>query len=387
MDKLVVTRRGDKVCTALVSDGKVKQLMLEPDTADSLLGNIYIGKVQKVVSNINAAFIDIGPGCTGYYSLQERWKPERLKAGDELVVQVSKDAVKTKAPVVSERLSFTGRYCVLTVGKPGIGFSAKIRDTAYKARLRSLLEHDLEGETCLGVIVRTNAGTAEDHTVLEELAALRQTWRRLSAEAACRVCYSCLYRALPGYIAAIRDSFGGSLEEIITDVPEYHRELKEYLEAYQREDLGRLTFYTDALLPLGKLYSLENAFDKALGKNVWLKSGGYLVIEPTEAMTVIDVNTGKYSGRKNMQDTIYKINMEAADEIGRQLRLRNLSGIIIVDFIDMEREEDRKTLLAHLGDVVSNDPVKTTVVDMTALNLVELTRKKVRRPLHEQVGI
>ena len=151
--------------------------------------------------------------------------------------------------------------------------------------------------------------------------------------------------------------------------------------------MGRLSFYSDALLPLGKLYSLENAFEKALGKNVWLKSGGYLVIEPTEAMTVIDVNTGKYSGRKNMQDTIYKINMEAADEIGRQLRLRNLSGIIIVDFIDMEREEDRKTLLAHLGDVVSKDPVKTTVVDMTALNLVELTRKKVRRPLHEQVGI
>ena len=117
MDKLVVTRRGDKVCTAVVSDGKISQLMLEPDTADSLLGNIYIGKVQKVVSNINAAFIDIGPGCTGYYSLQERWKPERIKTGDELVVQVSKDAVKSKAPVVTERLSFTGRYCVLTCGK------------------------------------------------------------------------------------------------------------------------------------------------------------------------------------------------------------------------------------------------------------------------------
>ena len=113
---------GDKVCTAVVSDGKISQLMLEPDTADSLLGNIYIGKVQKVVSNINAAFIDIGPGCTGYYSLQERWKPERIKTGDELVVQVSKDAVKSKAPVVTERLSFTGRYCVLTVGKTGIGF-------------------------------------------------------------------------------------------------------------------------------------------------------------------------------------------------------------------------------------------------------------------------
>ena len=154
---------------------------------------------------------------------------------------------------------------------------------------------------------------------------------------------------------------------------------------YQKEDADRLTLYEDSLLPLSKLYSLETAFEKALGKNVWLKSGGYLVIEPTEAMTVIDVNTGKYSGRKNMQDTICRINMEAADEIGRQLRLRNLSGIIIVDCIDMEREEDRKALLAHLGDVVSKDPVKTTVVDMTALNLVELTRKKMRRPLHEQV--
>lgn len=219
----------------------------------------------------------------------------------------------------------------------------------------------------------------------EELAELMRTWQRLSAEAGCRVCYSCLYRALPGYIAAIRDSFGGTLEEIITDVPEYHRELKAYLEMCQKEDAGRLTLYEDSLLPLGRLYSLETAFEKALGKNVWLKSGGYLVIEPTEAMTVIDVNTGKYSGRKKMQDTIYKINMEAADEIGRQLRLRNLSGIIIVDFIDMERDEDRKALLAHLGEVVLKDPVKTTVVDMTALNLVELTRKKVRKPLHEQV--
>lgn len=192
-------------------------------------------------------------------------------------------------------------------------------------------------------------------------------------------------QALPGYIAAIRDSFGGTLEEIITDVPEYHRELKAYLEMCQKEDAGCLTLYEDSLLPLGRLYSLETAFEKALGKNVWLKSGGYLVIEPTEAMTVIDVNTGKYSGRKKMQDTVYKINMEAADEIGRQLRLRNLSGIIIVDFIDMERDEDRKALLAHLGEVVLKDPVKTTVVDMTALNLVELTRKKVRKPLHEQV--
>ena len=168
-----------------------------------------------MVSNINAAFIDIGPGCTGYYSLQERWKPERLKTGDELVVQVSKDAVKSKA-------RWSRNVCPLRAvlradcGKTGIGFSAKIRDASYKARLRGLLESDLAGTKDLGVIVRTNAVTVEECAVREELAELMRTWQRLSAEAGCRVCYSCLYRALPGYIAAIRDSFGGTLEEIIS---------------------------------------------------------------------------------------------------------------------------------------------------------------------------
>ena len=208
---------------------------------------------------------------------------------------------------------------------------------------------------------------------------------KLSKEASCRTCYSCIYRALPGYIAAIRDSYSGTLDGIVTDIPAYYEELKDYLEEYQAEDADKLTLYEDKLLPLSKLYSLDSALEHALNKHVWLKSGGYLVIEPTEAMVVIDVNTGKYSGKKKMQDTICRINMEAADEIGRQLRLRNLSGIILIDFIDMEREEDREMLMRHLGDVVSKDPVKTTVVDMTRLNLVEVTRKKVRKPLYEQI--
>ena len=209
--------------------------------------------------------------------------------------------------------------------------------------------------------------------------------KQLIKESGSRTCYSCLYKTLPSYIAGIRDSYAGGLEEIVTDCPDLYGQLKEYLETSQAEDAGKLKLYTDRLLSLGKLYSLDNALSKALDKRVWLKSGGYLVIEPTEAMVVIDVNTGKYEGKKKLEETVLKINLEAAAEIARQLRLRNLSGIIIVDFIDMEREEDRKALLAHLVEVVSRDPVKTTVVDMTALNLVELTRKKVRKPLHEQV--
>lgn len=383
----------DRVCTAAVSGSRITQLMMEPEDSSSLLNNIYIGKVQKVVGNINAAFVDIGGGRTGYYSLDENKEhlfvspsTGKLKAGDEIVVQVSRDAVKTKAPVLTGKLAFTGRYCVLTAGKTGVGFSNKIGDNKYKARVRSMLNEALaEDGDRFGIIVRTNGAGATDEVLLQEYRQLKDMYLKLSKEASCRTCYSCIYRALPGYIAAIRDSYSGTLDGIVTDIPAYYEELKDYLEEYQAEDADKLTLYEDKLLPLSKLYSLDSALEHALNKHVWLKSGGYLVIEPTEAMVVIDVNTGKYSGKKKMQDTICRINMEAADEIGRQLRLRNLSGIILIDFIDMEREEDREMLMRHLGDVVSKDPVKTTVVDMTRLNLVEVTRKKVRKPLYEQV--
>ncbi|MCH1949341.1 ribonuclease E/G [Enterocloster sp. OA13] len=393
MDRLIVTQLNDRVCTAAVSGSRITQLMMEPEDSSSLLNNIYIGKVQKVVGNINAAFVDIGGGRTGYYSLDENKEhlfvspsTGKLKAGDEIVVQVSRDAVKTKAPVLTGKLAFTGRYCVLTAGKTGVGFSNKIGDNKYKARVRSMLNEALaEDGDRFGIIVRTNGAGAADEVLLQEYRQLKDMYLKLSKEASCRTCYSCIYRALPGYIAAIRDSYSGTLDGIVTDIPAYYEELKDYLEEYQAEDADKLTLYEDKLLPLSKLYSLDSALEHALNKHVWLKSGGYLVIEPTEAMVVIDVNTGKYSGKKKMQDTICRINMEAADEIGRQLRLRNLSGIILIDFIDMEREEDREMLMRHLGDVVSKDPVKTTVVDMTRLNLVEVTRKKVRKPLYEQV--
>ena len=393
MDRLIVTKLNDRICTAAVSGSRITQLMMEPEDSSSLLNNIYIGKVQKVVGNINAAFVDIGGGRTGYYSLDENKEhlfvspsTGKLKAGDEIVVQVSRDAVKTKAPVLTGKLAFTGRYCVLTAGKTGVGFSNKIGDNKYKARVRSMLNEALaEDGDRFGIIVRTNGAGATDEVLLQEYRQLKDMYLKLSKEASCRTCYSCIYRALPGYIAAIRDSYSGTLDGIVTDIPAYYEELKDYLEEYQAEDADKLTLYEDKLLPLSKLYSLDSALEHALNKHVWLKSGGYLVIEPTEAMVVIDVNTGKYSGKKKMQDTICRINMEAADEIGRQLRLRNLSGIILIDFIDMEREEDREMLMRHLGDVVSKDPVKTTVVDMTRLNLVEVTRKKVRKPLYEQI--
>ena len=360
MDKLVITRLQGKICTASVSDRKVTGIILEEEDQASILNNIYIGKVQKVVAGINAAFIDLGV-TVGYYSLDEnkehiftqQGRSGKLRPGDELLVQISRDAVKTKAPVLTSNLSLPGRFCVLTAGRTGIGFSAKLTDTAWKNQIRKmLLENDFIG---FGIILRTNAGSAGPEQILEECEKLKAMLKQLIKESGSRTCYSCLYKTLPSYIAGIRDSYAGGLEEIVTDCPDLYGQLKEYLETSQAEDAGKLKLYTDRLLSLGKL-------------------------------VVIDVNTGKYEGKKKLEETVLKINLEAAAEIARQLRLRNLSGIIMVDFIDMNQEESKMQLMEALKAAVAKDPVKTVVVEMTRLNLVEITRKKVRRPLYEQAA-
>ena len=392
MDKLIITRLQGKTCTVRISGGEVLQLTFEEEQEKSLLGNIYIAKVQKVAAGINAAFVELAPGMVGYYSLEENKEhlfttpsstggiPRKLKAGDEIVVQVSRDAVKTKAPVVTSHLSFAGRYCVLTAGKSGIGFSSKLTDNGLRTELKMRWKECAPGD--MGLIVRTNAAAVTADEVLKEYEALKETYEALKAGWAMRTCYSCIYHALPGYIASLRDTLFGGLDSILTDQPDFYEAISAYLSSFQPEDKERLSFYEDRLLPLSKLYSLDTALERALSKRVWLKSGGYLVIEPTEAMVVIDVNTGKYTGKKSQEETI---NLEAADEIGRQLRLRNLSGIILIDFIDMEKELHKKQVMEALQRAVSKDPVKTVVVEMTRLNLVEVTRKKVRKPLYEQI--
>lgn len=380
------------ICTALAGDRKILQIRLEPDEEDTLLNSIYIGKVQNIRKNINAAFVDIGGGITGYYSLTDNQNHryvtpgthKELRVGDEIIVQVSREAVKTKAPVLSANLVFTGKLTVLTAGKSGVGFSNKITDRQWKNTLRPVLEQET-GEDC-GLIVRTNGKDASADELLTEIRSLKKTCSSIMAGAFYRSCYSRLYQAPAAFLSGIRDAYAHELQEIITDDTGLYEQIKCFLDREQPEDAGKLRLYQDDLLSLSKLYCLDKAMEDVLADRVWLKSGGYLVIEPTEALVVIDVNTGKYSGKKTMQETILKINLEAAEEIGRQLRLRNLSGIIIVDFIDMTTDEERKCLLEHLEAVVRQDPVKTTVVGITKLNLVELTRKKIHRPLHEQLS-
>lgn len=389
MNRLVITRWNGRILTALLTDGVLQELSLEEDT--SILGNVYVGKVKNVVKNLNSAFVDFGDGRTGYYSLAENpvsihTTPTStpLKAGDEIVVQIAKDAVKTKDPVLTANLNFTGKYAVLTAGKPIIGFSAKIADKEWKEALKPQLEALTKGK--VGLIIRTNAYQASQDVLIREITHLMGEYEKVLADAPFRTCYSLLYQAQPGYIGSLNSCPEGMLEAVVTDDEEAYQNISRYLEAYQPELLGNLHRYSDPLVSLSKLYGLETALEQACQKRVWLKSGGYLVIEQTEAMVVIDVNTGKYSGKKSQGETIRKINLEAAGEICHQLRLRNLSGIIIVDFIDMKSEEDKNLLMDTLKCCAMKDPVKTTVIDMTPLNLVELTRKKGRRPLAEQIG-
>lgn len=401
MNKLIITRWNDRILRALFSGKEILELGLEEKS--SILGNIYIGKINRIVKNLNAAFVDFGDGLTGYYSLEDNpvslpvsrirelsesensdvLSSKDLKGGDEIIVQVAKEAIRTKDPVLTSNLNFTGKYAVLTVGKKSVSFSSKIHDRTWKEELRPKLDKLISDKT--GIIVRTN-GYQMDEALLDEAEILLKKYQDILSCGAYRTCGSLLYQAEPEYLKSLKGTYAGTLEEILTDQTDVFNGIQNYLNLYQPEDLDKLRLYQDSLVSLTDLYSLKTALDQACQKKVWLKSGGYLVIEPTEAMVVIDVNTGKYSGKKNQADTIRMINLEAAKEICRQLRLRNLSGIIMIDFIDMKEEEDKAFLMDQLRVFAAADPVKTTVVEMTQLNLVEMTRKKGKKPLFEQLA-
>ena len=308
-------------------------------------------------------------------------KQEQLLPGDELFVQVSREAVKTKAPSVTTNLSLTGKYLVLTTENRVLGYSSRLK-SEQKARLKAWIEK--WGPLPSGLIVRTNAGGAEEKELLEEYHRLCEQYHFLTEQAIHRNVCSCVLRSRPAYLTSILGSRSESLKEILTDDRELYEQIREFLMEEMPKDAGKVRLYEDRMLPLKALYRLEKGLADGLCEKVWLKSGAYLVIEPTEALTVIDVNTGKYTGGSKKQKVIQKINQEAAKEIARQLRLRNLSGIILVDFVDMKEKEAQEELLAFMRELLKKDPMKAAAVDLTPLGLMELTRKKQRKPLLEQ---
>ena len=372
--------------TAIMEDGRITELDFE-DMQPSILGCVYVGKVKNIVDNIEAAFVDIGAAENCYYSLKENHthiflnpkKDDRLVEGDEILVQVSREAVKTKAPLVTSAINFAGKYAVLVLNRPGIGFSSKIKNSEFKEAVKEELSNLPIEE--YGVIVRTNAEHISPEEVSEEVMQLVFLAARITDSAKFSSCYSCVYSPIRPYIAKIRDKAGRE-EEIVTDSELVYNQIMEEFWDSDQTLAGQVKMYDDTY-PLIKLYGLETVLEKALSRKVWLKSGGYLYIEPTEALTVIDVNTGKFISGKDSEKTFLKINLEAAEEIAVQMKLRNLSGIIIIDFIDMNDKENVETLVSALKNHLKNDTVKTNFIDITPLGLAEITRQKIKKPIYE----
>lgn len=378
------------LATSFYHQKQLMEVSLESLDEQNILGNIYVGRVKDIVKNLNAAFIEIAPGIPCYYDLDDLNNPlyvkkinsPRMVQGDEVVVQVVRESSGSKPPRVSTDLNFSGKYLALTSGKRSLGISRKL-DAETKKRLKESL--DFTEDSDFGIIVRTNAAHASMEQITEEYHKLEHEYLTLKQTAIHRTTFSCLKKELPEYLHILQDMKEDQLDDIITDDKEIYDQVRQYLSQFPQQNY-MLRFYEDPLLELNKLYSLESRLEAALRERVWLKSGGYLVIQPTEALTVIDVNSGKSIAKKKVQEHYLKINLEAAKEIAVQLRLRNLSGIIIVDFIDMKSEENNELLLKTLRTCVCTDSVPVQIVDMTKLHLVEITRKKIKKSLAEQLN-
>ncbi len=380
-----------KTLSVLMNHKECLEISCDIEEERSLIGNIYVGKVKNIVKNIDAAFVEIKKGVLCFLPLNEvedaifanHKENSKLVVGDELLVQVLKDGVKTKAPVISTNLNFTGRYFVFTTKrKDEIGVSNKLNAEDGKR----LQEYAQKKEADFGMIIRTNAKNASEEELDREFEYLKEVYEKVVNFGVHKTAFSLLMQDEAPYIKQLRNIRQDELEEIVTDDKEIYEQALEFLKLHQPGDVDKLRLYDDTSYSLWKLYGLETMIDDATRTRVWLKSGGYLVIEPTEALTVVDVNTGKYEGNKNADATFLKINTEAAVETARQLRLRNISGIVIIDFIDMNTEADRLEVLSVLNKELKKDPVKAQLVDMTKLNLAEVTRKKVKKSLREQLG-
>lgn len=350
----------------------------------SRIGNIYMGRVSNIVPNINAAFVDISKDESCYLSLEDYRGEKPVRIGDLIAVQVVKDKIKTKQASVTANVSLTGNYVIVQT-EHTIGVSSKIKDAEtrnmLKRRFAGVIQDFQAQKKCAdieyGGIIRTKAEHAVSDFVEKETVKLLCELDDVMHRAKYSTAYACLWKSKPTYITDIDNRKDGGIS-VQTDLPEV-------LEACKAYGTVLPELYQDAMISMPARYGLEKVLEKALSKRVYLKSGAYLIVEPTEALTVIDVNSGKAIKGKDAEEIRYKLNVEAAYEVARQMKLRNLSGIIIVDFISMKSEQMQKSLLNELAFAVACDSVPVNIVDITRLGLVEITRKKVRKPLHEVV--
>ncbi|OGA34068.1 MAG: ribonuclease G [Betaproteobacteria bacterium RIFCSPLOWO2_12_FULL_64_23] len=384
---------------AVMHSGVAQELHIERSASRGLVGNIYMGKVARVLPGMQSAFVEIGLERAAFLHVADIWEERQnghgslepgrstqkpiekiLAEGQPLLVQVVKDPIGTKGARLSTQISIAGRMLVHLPQDAHIGISQRIEDENGRALLLDRVKQILPADEKGGFIIRTMAETATDAELLNDLQYLRKLWQDLREKSLCASAPSLLYQDLSLAQRVLRDFVSESTDRILIDSRENFLKLQAFARDYMQIVLARLDHYTGER-PLFDLYGVEEEIEKALARRVDLKSGGYLIIDQTEAMTTIDVNTGGFVGVRNFDDTIFKTNLEAAQVIARQLRLRNLGGIIIVDFIDMETGEHRNAVLAEFNKALARDRTRMSLSGFTQLGLVEMTRKRTRESL------
>jgi len=420
-EEILINVTPQETRVAVVENGVLQEIYIERSQKLGLVGNIFKGTVSRVLPGMQAAFIDIGLQRTGFLhtsdivtetdtpsafedeSIQQTPIESLLREGQEILVQVVKDPLGSKGARLTTRLSIPLRYLVFVPGYQYIGISQRIEDETERERLKNLiLSYDTENialaandnanvtsikttneQTQLnkgGFIVRTAAEGIADDEIFRDIEFLHKLWDSVVVRSENTYPPSVVYEDLPLVMRTMRDLIHANIERVRIDSKETYKRVMEFSKKFIPEFLGRVEYYNGEH-PILDLYSVEDEIQKALGKKVQLKSGGHIIIDQTEAMTTIDVNTGAFVGRRNLEETIYKTNLESVQTIARQLRLRNLGGIIIIDFIDMQDAEHGRQVLRTLEKHLSKDHTKISMSELTSLGLVQLTRKRTRESL------
>jgi ribonuclease G len=415
-NELVINARPHETRVALVENGVVVELYVNRGSEQELMGNIYLGRVVRVLPGMQAAFVDIGidkPAflyVTDVYNDVRHWeqvmvqegeeenneesqRPVRmrnlknfdinieglLQEGQEIMVQVSKEPIGTKGARLTSYITLAGRHLVFMPTIDHIGISRKIEEEKERTRLKKIIQELRQpGE---GFIVRTVSERAPKEKLKSEMEFLGRLWNTIQKRKEAASAPSLVHKELSITLRAVRDLFTKEIDRLVIDSREEYQSIMEFIENFVPTLRYSVELY-EGREPLFDSYGIEMELSRALEKKIWLKSGGYVVIESTEALATIDVNTGSYVGKRNLEETIVKTNLEAVKEIAYQIRLRNIGGIIVIDFIDMERESDRERVFLALREALEKDRAKTTVLKMSELGLIEMSRKRTRENIN-----
>ncbi len=402
-EEILINVTPQETRVAVVENGMLQEMLIERTRKRGLVGNIYLGRVSRVLPGMQAAFIDIGVVRTAFIHISDLTVNQNrdenaalsieqvLREGDKLLVQVTKDPLGSKGARLTTHLSLPSRYLVMMPNNSNIGISQRIECVTERERLQTILDQhvpatieseDPESEISRphGFIIRTAAESVTENDIVNDIQYLNRLWGAIQNRVADSPALSMVYEDLPLVLRTLRDLVGPAIEKIRIDSNETYARALDFARKFMPELEGRIEHYPGGR-PILDLYSVEDEIQKALQRKIELKSGGHIVIDQTEAMTTIDVNTGGFVGHRNLEETIFKTNLEAAQALARQLRLRNLGGIIIVDFIDMLDVEHQRHVTRALEKALEKDHAKTTLGEIGSLGLLQLTRKRTRESL------